>query len=213
MKGFHRIPDARLQSKIDYYMTPYNKTIHYDKHMDFDSMKGIVNLEEKGDRWTSSNKWEKLMKFITQEEKNTFRHSLSSINKGLYLELNNMIKKEVKRKLKNMELRRMCRQLQSHPRASILLTNTLGDAGRLPELATIASQVQRKQRQGKKRSAVVKKSDISVNYDILSAEITNKLISTVSHEKLSEMVEGMRKILEESSEEKDKRETTEWSKI
>lgn len=99
LKLFSPIPDNKMQRKIDYFITPYNKTLHYDKHMRFDEK--AQHLNRSIDFSDSSNhEWTRLMNFVINEEKNIFRHSLVSINNGLYLEINNMISDEAQRRKK-----------------------------------------------------------------------------------------------------------------
>ena len=45
-----------------------------------------------------NNEWHKLSNFILKQDKDVFRQSLSSINRGLYLELQNAGKPEIKNK-------------------------------------------------------------------------------------------------------------------
>jgi len=80
-----------LQSKVDYFISPYNKTLHYNKSMEFeDQHKMIQEVQSSED--PSNKKWKKMMEFIVNQEQKVFRHSLNSINNRLYIELNKMLK-------------------------------------------------------------------------------------------------------------------------
>ena len=125
IKNFSHIPNAKLQSKVDYYITPYNKTIQVDKHMEFGEKSS--NFRKESLEEFSENKWGKLMNFITKAERNVFRHSLHSINNGLYLELHNMIKNEVKKRMKSVVIQKIWSQMNHTPKITNLIPKLLSN--------------------------------------------------------------------------------------
>ena len=74
------ITNDKMQEKIDYYFTPYNRRLAFNKFMKFEE----------------EHKWTELTDFILNEDKEIFRKSLNSINNGLYLELENVAKNKIK---------------------------------------------------------------------------------------------------------------------
>lgn len=128
LKNYNQLPNAKLQSKVDYFITPYNRTIQISKHMEFEDIKQLLNQADTKEN-LGINKWGKLTNFITKAEKNFFRHSLHSINNGLYLELHNMIKREVKKKIHSIEVKKAFNQLNFKPRASVLIPQILTKEG------------------------------------------------------------------------------------
>lgn len=99
LENFKAIPSDYLETKMDYFFTPYNKGLYYQKHMDFDNMANSDPLELSLNEKASGN-FKKLMDFITKEDTKVFRKSLKNINKTLYLELYNIHKKEERIKKK-----------------------------------------------------------------------------------------------------------------
>ena len=198
LKNYSQLPNARLQSKVDYFITPYNRTIQISKHMEFEDIKELLNQADTK-RNLGENKWGKLMNFITKAEKNFFRHSLHSINNGLYLELHNMIKKEVNKKIHCMEVKKACGKLNYKPRASILVPQILSKEGcGILKLNWLLDPNQ-KSRVQRKSGLMVKKKDISYlhNHDSVNANMTSKLLENAWQEKLNLFVNGLRKIIEE----------------
>uniref|UniRef100_A0A7S3NBJ8 Uncharacterized protein n=1 Tax=Euplotes harpa TaxID=151035 RepID=A0A7S3NBJ8_9SPIT len=203
LKNYTIVPNATLQKKMDYFITPYNKTIHLDKHMDFGDFKTLINSEQTK-KCFGRNKWSKLMDFITKSERKSFRHSLNSINNGLYLEMNNMVKHEVNKRMKKIEFKKEIQKLNFHPRASVLVTQSFsGSPGVIPDASMILNQLANRNK-GKKKLSTIKKKDIFVNSGkAKGSEITTSLLSVVNDDKFSLMVEELRKIMEEEESSED----------
>lgn len=89
-KEFSVAVNPKLQSKIDYFITPYNNTLHCNKHMEIEDSRALYSSMDGRD----SSKWEKLMDFITKQDKLSFRQSLNSINNRLYMELIKMVERK-----------------------------------------------------------------------------------------------------------------------
>lgn len=88
-----------LQNKIDYYITPYNKTQNFKPSMEFeDKSKHCRNLSEKAQK-----DWKILSNFILNSEKQDFRRNLSMVNKNLYKELKDLAVTFLKTKPTNSE--------------------------------------------------------------------------------------------------------------
>ena len=167
-----------------------------NKGMEFEDIKQLLN-EANTKENLGENKWGKLMNFITKAEKNFFRHSLHSINNGLYLELHNMIKKEVKKKIHSVEVKKVWNQMNYKPRASILVPQLLSKEGcEILKLNSLLDQNSKKQR---KSGFTIKKKDISYlhNNEPSNSNLTSKFLENVCHEKLNLFVDGLRKIIEE----------------
>lgn len=93
LRGFSVALSPEMQSKVDYFITPYNKELHCHRFMDF-SKQAERRSTHTATPQVSQENWSKLMNFITKHEKVSFRQSLSSINDRLYKELNKFMGKE-----------------------------------------------------------------------------------------------------------------------
>jgi hypothetical protein len=47
LNDYTLIPDKKILEKIDYYITPYNRKLVYNKYMDFEHDYGNLNLKLK----------------------------------------------------------------------------------------------------------------------------------------------------------------------
>lgn len=158
--------------------------------------------------------WNKMMKFIITQERSSFRNSLNSINNRLYLELNKMMKKDEKQR-NSKELEAICEKLKFNKRASILITNFMKrpDLKQLEVPETIP-EISTPQKYGKKKKSTLRKKDCpffsfkskdisqNVHGDLVDKDSINELLSSVEPERLLEMMNELRKLMEEPEVEK-----------
>lgn len=76
LKDYNLLPSSAIEAKVDYFLTPYNKTLYYNKYMKFDSDEGrfgisnFIVIDQPAEiSQKSLNDWRKIMEFITSEEK------------------------------------------------------------------------------------------------------------------------------------------------
>ena len=63
LENYKPIPSDELEAKLDFFYSPYNKSLHYGKHMDFENPEGDVKYRTMSRK--DSPDWRKLMNFIT----------------------------------------------------------------------------------------------------------------------------------------------------
>ena len=80
LNDYNILPRKNLEKKLEYFMLPYNRTLNYNKYMDF--REGQSNI----------SKWKKLSDFVLKENKVVLRRSLVQINNALYVEFENVAK-------------------------------------------------------------------------------------------------------------------------
>ena len=119
--------DPKLQSKVDYFISPYNKTLHCNKSMEFEDQHKMIQ-EAQSSEDPSNKKWKKMMEFIVNQEQKVFRHSLNSINNRLYIELNKMLKisdkkKKTEEEAQIKEIEEIDCEVKTNRRASVVVTN------------------------------------------------------------------------------------------
>jgi hypothetical protein len=73
-------PKRVSRNKLEYLVTPYNRTLNVRKHMSF----------KEGSKEVS--KWKVLSDFVLKENKDVLRRSLVQINNALYVEFENVAK-------------------------------------------------------------------------------------------------------------------------
>ncbi|CAI2384021.1 unnamed protein product [Moneuplotes crassus] len=72
-------PSMNLQSKIEYFMVPYNASVNIQKHMTFET----ENRRQASQARTSGNGWKNIRKMILQQDVEFLHHNLSTLNEGL----------------------------------------------------------------------------------------------------------------------------------
>ena len=168
--------------------------------MEFDDIKELLNKSEIFEN-LNPNKWEKLMNFITKTERNVFRHSLHSINNGLYLELHNMIKNEVSKRMKSVVIKKICGHLNLLSKESDIVPKLLDSKKEgIFWLDSFLSMSQKKAKTFKRPGLTLKKKHISFTHnDSFNSNVTTKFLENVNHEKLNLLVDNLRKISKDTA--------------
>ena len=84
-----------LQEKLDFYITPYNTSLNFNRFMEFNDEKEKEIAKQRILKYnpkTLSEQWRFMADFILNEHHNVFRRSWQNINRGLYLELKDLSK-------------------------------------------------------------------------------------------------------------------------
>ena len=82
--NFNLVPSKKIQKKIDYFLTPYNKHKMFTKYMSFGGFGKEWN-QNLSENW--KEKWVRISHLILGSDKKAFRKTLFSINNKLYIEM------------------------------------------------------------------------------------------------------------------------------
>ena len=77
--NFNLLPDSKTQKKMDYLLTPYNKSKNIQKHMWFEDDE--IETDSLSNQKVS---WNTISKLILSKNKKNFRKTLLWINNKLY---------------------------------------------------------------------------------------------------------------------------------
>ena len=100
--NFNLTPSQDTQKKIDYFLTPYNKSKMTTRYMNFNERDPKIPSDV-----TSKEKWNKISKLILNQDKHSFRNTLRNINDKLYLEIEKSILQKQEQLLNNGKNKRL----------------------------------------------------------------------------------------------------------
>lgn len=95
---FCPLPDSKLKTKIDYFMTPYNNKIIHEKHMTFDSAEQELKKLDESYDFSNYTKWKQIREFIFDKDVELLNKTLHSVNEGLVRALESHHPIELKQK-------------------------------------------------------------------------------------------------------------------
>lgn len=92
MIDFNLMQDqSKLQNKIDYYITPYNKNENFQPMMKFgDKLKYCKNMKE-----AAKKEWKMLSDYILKTDKGQLRSNLNKVNREMYDKLKELAVAEI----------------------------------------------------------------------------------------------------------------------
>eukprot|EP00345_Euplotes_harpa_P012346 CAMPEP_0168333372 /NCGR_PEP_ID=MMETSP0213-20121227/9573_1 /TAXON_ID=151035 /ORGANISM="Euplotes harpa, Strain FSP1.4" /LENGTH=167 /DNA_ID=CAMNT_0008337693 /DNA_START=76 /DNA_END=579 /DNA_ORIENTATION=+ len=102
--NYNIFPNKDVQKKIDYFMTPYNKSKPIQKHMNFDE-------ESPTQIKPTKNMWNKISDLIFSKDKKDFRKTLLSINSNFYDKISKSMLSASGRKLNAEEIKTLAKNL------------------------------------------------------------------------------------------------------
>lgn len=75
LKKYDILPNPGLQRKLDYYITPYNSGLVYQRHMKFEEQEAETGSPSKFSESGvgSQEKWKSIANFLLQEDDEVFR--------------------------------------------------------------------------------------------------------------------------------------------